>query len=245
MTSASTSIFSDSTLSSRDIANTLYTLKDDSSVKAVLLDINSPGGSPVGSEEISIAIEELKKEKPVYALINDLGASGAYWIAASTDKIYASKMSIVGSIGVTSATLGFEDFIKDFNITYRRQSAGEFKDMGTPYRKPTQKEEEILQNILDDLHSNFIQHVANSRNMTYQEASTYSTGEIFLGTKALEYNLIDEIGHYPNAIDELINITNEPNTIVVNYGPQPGLFEGFGIKANNLFLPKENQILLK
>ena len=98
MTQKSSTIFNEYQ-SSRDIAETLKTIKEDPSIKGVILDINSPGGSPVASEEISKSIENLKKEKPVYALINDIGTSGAFWVAVSSDKIYASPMSIVGSIG--------------------------------------------------------------------------------------------------------------------------------------------------
>ncbi len=217
--------------SSREIANQLYDFKDDDSVKAVILDINSPGGSPVATEEISNAIIELKKEKPVYALINDMGLSGAFWIAVSANKTYASRMSAVGSIGVTSAGLGFEDFIKEYNISYRRQTAGEFKDLNSPFREPTEEEERIIQDILDEIHRNFIHHVAMNRNMTYGEVEKYATGEIFLGSKALEIGFIDEIGHYPDVTEELKK--EFENAIIVNYGPEPKLLERLGIGTQN------------
>ena len=123
LTQKSTSIYGNS-ISSREISEILRDLEKDDSVKGVIIDINSPGGSPVASEEISKAIESLKSKKPVYALINDIGTSGAFWVAVSTNKIYASSMSTVGSIGVTSATLGFENFIKNYNIKYRKQTSG-------------------------------------------------------------------------------------------------------------------------
>ena len=243
-TERSTSIYGD-TISSREIATILRELQKDSSVKAILLDINSPGGSPVASEEISKAINELKTEKPVYALVNDVGASGAFWIAVSADKIYASKMSTLGSIGVTSAGLGFEQFIKDWNVTYRRQVAGEFKDMGTPFREPTQTEEEMIQQILDDIHIMFIEHVAKERNMTFEQVSEYSDGSIFLGTKALEIGFIDEIGLYPDAIADIENISNSKGAMVIEYGPQPTFAEALGL--NTIFnIPKtESQIMIK
>ncbi len=229
-TSEDSFILSQSTTSSRYIAQTLIDLSNDNTVKAVLLDINSPGGSPVASEEISNAIDIVKsKNITVYALINDVGASGGFWVAVSANKVYASSMSTVGSIGVTSAGLSFENFIKEYNITYRKQTAGEFKDMGSPYRKPTQKEEEKIQNILDEVHSNFITHVAKERNMTYDEVKEYATGEIFLGSTAKEIGFIDEIGYYPNVITE---IKNEVGDItIVNYGPEPTFAQALGLKS--------------
>lgn len=232
------------TSSSRDIANYLEQIKSDTSVKAVLLDINSPGGSPVASEEITNAIKELKLNIPVYVLVNDVGVSGAFWIAVSSDKVYASSMSTLGSIGVTSAGLGFEDFIAEYNISYRRQTAGKYKDMGTPFREPTQDEQEIIQNILDEIHKNFINHVAISRNMSYDEVEKYATGEIFLGSKAKELGFIDEIGYYPDVIADLKEKTGvEP--LIVRYEREPTLAEVFGV--DSIFnLPKaESQILLK
>jgi protease-4 len=233
-----------STLSSRFIADTLYSLRDDNSVKAVILDINSPGGSPVATEEISIAIEELKKEKEVYAIVSEVGASGAFWIALSADKVYASSMSTLGSIGVTSAGLGFENFIKDYNISYRRQTAGEFKDMGSPFREVSEKEVEMIDEILNQIHSQFISHIAKSRNMTFDEVSEYSNGEIFLGSKALEIGFIDEIGHIPKVKSDLEEIHGP--LMLVDYGPVPTLLESLGIKGKiPNFIGNSNIMLIK
>ncbi len=244
MTERTSSLYGYDSISSREIASTLLDLKADTSVKAVLLDINSPGGSPVASEEISKAIESVREEKPVYALINDVGASGAFWIAVSTDKIYASSMSTVGSIGVTSAGLSFENFIKEYNITYRKQTAGEYKDMGSIFREPTEQEEEKIQQILDEIHINFISHVANGRNMSYEDVEPYATGEIFLGSKAKEIGFIDEIGYYPDVIADLKNIST--NALVVTYGPQPTFLEVLGIEAMFDWSPSaKSQILLQ
>jgi len=240
---ASSSVFG-STLSSRDIADQIRSLKDDSSVKAILIDINSPGGSPVASEEISRAIEDTKKEKPVYAIINDIGASGGYWIGVSADKLYASKLSVVGSIGVTSAGLSYENLIKDYNITYRQQTAGKYKDLGSPFREQTQEEKEIMQKLLDDLHSEFKIHISKSRNISLEELEEYAQGQIFLGEEAKEIGLIDDIGYYDSTIDELRNITSQ-NAIIINYEPEPSLIDI--LKINSIFeIPKaENQILFK
>lgn len=216
-TQGSMSLFS-SSASSRDIANQIYTLADDETVKAIVLDINSPGGSPVASDEISKAIEYAKEKKEVISVISDLGASGAYWIAASTDRIYTAPLSIVGSIGVTSAGLSFEGLIEEYNITYRRQIAGEFKDMGSPYREQTQEEIEKTQQLLDSVHEEFINHVAMNRNMSYDEAKALSTGEIFLGKDAIELGLIDGNKYMQEVISELKNEIGN-STLVMQYDP--------------------------
>lgn len=242
-TQGSVSIFGE-TISSREIAQTLQDLDEDSSVKAIILDINSPGGSAVASEEISRAIEKVKTNKPVYAIINDMGASGGFWVAVSADKVYASPMSMVGSIGVTSAGLGFEDFIKEYNITYRRLVAGEYKDMGTPFRNMTLEEELKIQEMLDEIHLRFIEHIATSRNMTSEQVKTYATGEIFLGTKAKEIGFIDEIGYYPDVVEELRNKTSK-NAIIVDYGPQPTLLDVIGLSSVFESPKAESQIMLK
>lgn len=201
-TSQSQSLF-DARTSSRAIANQIYTLADDNSVRAIILDINSPGGSPVASDEIAQAVMYATELKPVHVVFSDLGASGAYWVAASATKIYSAPLSIVGSIGVTSATLSFENFIEEWNISYRAQVAGEFKDMGSPFRE--QREEEIIkmQELLDTVHVEFIEHIANSRNMSIEEVTQLATGEIFLGREAVELGLVDELGYIRDVIENL------------------------------------------
>lgn len=241
MTEEAYTFYGDST-SSRFVAETLIKIKDDSSIKAVLLDINSPGGSPVASEEISNAINLVKEENiSVYCLINDVGASGAFWVAVSCDKIYASSMSTVGSIGVTSAGLSFEDFIADYNISYRKQTAGKYKDMGTPFRKMTIEEEKIIQNILDEVHRNFITHVAKERSMSYEEVEVYATGEIFLGSTAKKIGFIDEIGYYPDVLSALKEKVGD--ITIVDYGPTPTFAQQLGLTSLFGFESK-SQILI-
>lgn len=246
MTEEVSSIYGSSSISSREIAGILKTLESDPSIKAVVLDINSPGGSPVASEEISRAVESIKESKPVYALVNDVGASGAFWVAVSADKVYASSMSTLGSIGVTSASLGFEELIEQYNVSYRRLVAGEYKDMGTPFRGLTDDEEDMIQEILDEVHSNFINHVATSRNMSYEDVEQYAEGQIFLGTKAKEIGFIDEIGYYPDVISDLKNMTGD--VLVEDFGPTPSIWDELGVTGLFNFgsnINSKNQILLK
>lgn len=243
--SSSGSLLSSGGTSSREISEMLYDIVSDTSIKGVILDINSPGGSPVASEEISKAVDYVRESGiPVYATIGDVGASGAFWVAMSADKVYSSGMSTIGSIGVTSAGLSFEDLIRDYNITYRKQTAGEFKDMGSPYRKPTEVEEEKVQKILDEIHSAFINQIATSRNLSYSHVETDSTGEIFLGTYGQLRGYVDEIGNYRDALKDMKNEVGN-SSLVIDYGPKPGLFDGIGILSSVSNFDSKSQILLK
>ncbi len=211
------------TISSRDISEEIYNAADDNSVKAILLDINSGGGSPVASDEISKSIEYAKKRKKVIALINDIGASGAYWIASTCNRIYVSPTSIVGSIGVTSASFGLENFIKEHNISYRRLVAGKYKDIGSPFREMEEDEKKILQEMLNEIHYKFIEHVAKNRNLTINYTKQFSEGQIYTGEKAIEIGLADEVGYYKDVIKKLKNETK--SKLVVTYYPKYSTIE--------------------
>lgn len=147
----------------------------------------------------------------------------------SADKVYASRMSTLGSIGVTSASLGFEEFIKEYNVSYRRLTAGEFKDMGSQFREMTDEEKEKIQNILDEIHSYFIAHVAQERGLEYSEVEKIATGEVFLGTKAKELGFVDEFGYFSDVQTELEKEQNS-ELLVVTYGPEPSFAEALGLR---------------
>lgn len=175
--------------------------RKDRTIKAVILEINSPGGSPVASDEIGQAVQELRAaNKTVVAWIREVGASGGYWIAANTDHIVANRMSITGSIGVTGSYFGFEEFIDEHNITYRRLVSGEKKDIGSPFRDMSEEERKFIEEKLDSIHWFFVDEVARNRNIPFEDVEALATGEYFLGFEALEAGLIDELGGYDEAI---------------------------------------------
>jgi len=175
--------------------------QEDEEVKAVILEINSPGGSPVASDEIGQAVQKLRAaNKTVVAWMREVGASGAYWVAVNTDHIIANDMTITGSIGVVGSYFGFEEFIDEHNISYRQFTAGSRKDLGSPFRAMTKEEERFMNEKLQSIHKYFIQEVATGRNMEYSEVDALATGEFFLGFEALEVGLIDELGGLDEAI---------------------------------------------
>ncbi|MFH1174234.1 MAG: signal peptide peptidase SppA [archaeon] len=199
--------------SSTDIVEQITRAEEDATVKAILLDINSPGGSPVASEEIAHAISQTTK--PIVALIRETGTSGAYWAASSADHVIASRMSITGSVGVLGSYLEYADLLSRFNITEQRLVAGKYKDLGNPAKKLSSAEKNLLQQKIDLMQTYFLEEVQNNRNLTEDEVDTISTGVFYLGTEALDLHLIDEIGNEKTAIAYLESaaVLNETVTL--------------------------------
>ena len=164
---------------------------------AVAISVNSPGGSPVQSSLIGSRIRRLSEEKgiPVFAFVEDVAASGGYWLASCADEIFADTASIVGSIGVISAGFGLQDLIARYGIERRVYTAGKSKSMLDPFREEKQEDVERLTSILGDVHDVFIQHVKTLRGAKITQDIDVFTGEVWLAERAKELGLIDEIGH--------------------------------------------------
>lgn len=180
----------------------------DPSIKAILFEINSPGGSAVASKEIA---DEIKRtNKPTYSLIREVGASGGYWIASATDYIIANELSITGSIGVIASYVEFAGLLERYNMTYQRLVGGKYKDLGTPLKPLPSDEREILQIKINKIHDYFIGSVAENRGMPINKVKQIATGEFYLGSEALELGLVDELGDKETAIKVIkkdLNIT--------------------------------------
>lgn len=177
---------------SDDVIALIEKAKKDASIKAIVFAINSPGGSPVASDEIATAITSANKT--TVAWIRDLGASGAFWIATATDHIVANPASFTGSIGVIGSYLEFGNFLADYNVTYRRLTAGKYKDMGSPFKTMTPEEQQLFQQSLDELHTGFINAVAENRKLPAETVRTLATGQFYTGLQAKKLGLVDELG---------------------------------------------------
>lgn len=164
---------------------------------AVAIVVNSPGGSPVQSSLIGSRIRRLAAEKdvPVFAFVEDVAASGGYWLASCADEIFADPASIVGSIGVISAGFGLQDLIARYGVERRVYTAGNSKSMLDPFREEKQEDVERLTAILGDVHNVFIEHVNAMRCDTITDEINVFTGEVWLAERAKELGLIDGIGH--------------------------------------------------
>ncbi len=195
----------------------------DTSISAIVLKINSPGGTPVASQELARAVRETKK--PTVALIRDMGTSGAYWVASSADWIIANRLSLTGSVGVYASQLEFGGLLDDYNVTYQRMVAGKYKDIGSPYRRMTEEEEALLQGQLDRMHDYFVHDVADNRGLSEGEAANLATGMFYLGEEALELGLVDELGGKDEALAHLKEELGVTELRFIEYRETPGFFE--------------------
>lgn len=175
--------------------------------KAVFIEINSPGGSPVQSGKIYREIMRLKKAHnlPTYAFIQDMGASGAYYIAAAADKIYADPSSVVGSIGVISQGLGYADLLDKLGLQSRIYKAGEHKDFLSGARPEQAEELAHMQSVLDNLHQQFIQAVKDGRGEHLKDDPKLFSGLFWSGEQALELGLVDALDDMPVVLEKQFN----------------------------------------
>jgi protease-4 len=211
--------------SAEDIIEFIEKADKNPKIEAILLDINSPGGSAVGSEELARAVEEVNKT--TVALIREVGASGGYWVASAADKVVANRMSVTGSIGVFSSYLEFSGLLDDYNVTYQRLVAGKYKDMGSSLKPLTPDERSLLQSKLDLIHDYFIEDVAENRGLTMEETNHLADGSFYLGSEAKELGLVDILGGKQEAIEIIeqeLNITVE----IAKYEKRKSLFDVFG-----------------
>ena len=172
--------------------------------KAVALVINSPGGSPTQSSLIAARIRRLAEEKqiPVYAFVEDVAASGGYWLACAADEIWVDENSVVGSIGVISASFGFQDFIARHGIERRVHTAGKSKSMLDPFRPEKKEDVTRLKALQEQIHDSFISHVKRRRDGKLADGDLFN-GDVWVGEKAKEVGLVDGVGHVVPKMKEL------------------------------------------
>ena len=215
LTTSSSAMFAAPAASSTDIISLLEKADENKNVKAIILEINSPGGTAVASKEIADKVKQIKKNKPVIAWIREVGASGAYWISSASTKIIADPLSITGSIGVISSYLEFSELMEDYGVSYEGLSSGKYKDIGSPYKKLTQEERNLLQKKLDLIHNYFVNEVSINRNISKAKIQDISNGIFYLGIEAKSLNLIDELGSKDKAVEiaeQEANITSSTLT---------------------------------
>ena len=187
-------------ISASKIINNLERADKDPSIKGIIININSPGGTVVASQELAEKVKKIKK--PVVALLEDTAASGAYWVASAADVIVAHPMTITGSIGVTGPYLGFSGLMEEYGIAYQRFVSAPYKDIGSPYKEPTKDERKILQYNIDKIHNYFVKEISKNRN---KDLSFFGNGAFYLGVDAKKLGLVDYIGTKELAI----NITKQ------------------------------------
>ncbi len=201
---------------SEEIVNAINQINRNDDIKAIVVEIDSGGGEPVASEEIYQAFK--RTEKPTVALIKGAGTSGAYLIAIGTDKIYASKFSDVGSIGVTMSYLEYSKQNKEKGISYQQLSSGKFKDTGDMDKELTDEERELLMKDINKMHKIFVEMVAENRNLDIEFVEKIADGSTMVGIDAKDAGLIDEIGDIEDVKEYLGNkLDIEPELCVYEY----------------------------
>jgi len=179
-------------VASESIMGMINSAEEDENIKAILLEVDSYGGLPVAGEEVAKAMKNTTK--PTVTMIRSAGTSAAYWAATGADIIFASRNSDVGGIGVTMSYVDNVTQNKNDGLTYNSLSTGKYKDYGDPNKPLTVEEKQLFQRDLNILHQNFIEAVAESRNLDIKTVAKLADGSTMLGAMALENGLIDRIG---------------------------------------------------
>ena len=187
--------------SSRDIIHSLKRFRENSSIKAIVIRIDSPGGAVGPAQEIFREIRKTVKTKKVIASMGTVAASGGYYIAAGADGIVANPGTITGSIGVIMGFANFQELLRKIGMVPVVIKSGQYKDIGSPVREMTKDERGILQNLSNRIHRQFIVDIANGRGMDLSKVEVIADGRIFTGEEAKNLGLIDRLGNLEDAIE--------------------------------------------
>jgi len=189
---------------------------EDEGVKAIILRIDSPGGGVGPSQEIHREILKIKLKKKIITSMGSVAASGGYYIACASDLIVANPGTITGSIGVLMQFSNFEELLKKIGIKGVVLKSGEHKDIGSPLREMKPEEKKIMQEVLDNVHQQFIQAVAEGRKLDYSKVVQIADGRIITGEQAKNLGLVDKMGNLQDTIDiaaEMVGIQGKPNVL--------------------------------
>jgi protease-4 len=183
------------------ITEQLINFRDDRHIKAIILKINSPGGGVGPSQEIYAETVRTTQTKKVIAYLGSLAASGGYYVASAADKIVANPGTLTGSIGVLMEFINIEELLDKIGVEMRVIKSGEFKDIGSPNRKMTDREKKMLMNLIEDIRNQFVTAVSKGRNIPKDKVLEIADGRIFSGRQAKELGLVDSLGNFQDAVN--------------------------------------------
>ncbi len=213
-------------LNDPDLLKKIDDLKNDRNLKGVLIDINSPGGTVVSSKELFSRFEDLGNKVPVVASMKEVAASGGYMVALAADKIFCYEGTITGSIGVIMQSINIESMLNTLGIEPVIFKSGALKASPNPLESLDSDQEKVINNIIENIHNQFIKLVKENRNILVQNLNLISDGRIFTGLEAKNINLIDEIGNEQDAIDWIKNeIKAEDNIKIINISDDSKIFK--------------------
>ncbi len=204
---------------SRAIVQLLDRAQRDDAVRAVILELDTPGGSVVASDEVHAKVGTLRRAgKHVVALMTQTAASGGYYIAAAAERIIADPTTITGSIGVIVALPNLEELSRKIGIRTVVFKSGAFKDLGNPNRPMTPQEAAIFQQLVDEAYARFVDIVAVGRKMDRAKVLRLADGRIYTGQQALQAGLVDAMGHFPEAVEAAMKLGGLSQARVIEYG---------------------------
>ncbi len=205
-------------LDSKDTVADLKRFGDSSSIKAIILRIDSPGGGVVPSQEIHDAVHRVrsKHRKTVVVSMGTVAASGGYYIAAAADRIVANPGTLTGSIGVIMELANLEGLLQKVGVESVVIKSGHYKDIGSPFRKMSADDRRVLQALMDDVHSQFIEAVAEGRSLDVEDVRPIADGRVLTGRQALEVQLVDDLGDLDDAVRlaaDMVGLKGEPKLV--------------------------------
>ncbi len=187
--------------SSQTITSQLVKFKKDEDIKAIILRINSPGGAVGPTQEIYREVRKTLPVKKVIASMSTVAASGGYYVAAAANKIIAAPGTITGSIGVIMQFIQLEGLLDKIGVRFEVLKSGEFKDIGSPDRKMTERDRKMLNELIQDIQEQFVNGVAKGRNMPVEKVRKIADGRVFSGARAKELGLVDALGNFQDAVE--------------------------------------------
>ncbi len=200
------------------VIESLKQIAGDDTIKGVLLNVNSPGGGVYESAEIHKYLQQIKEAgKTIYSSMGSMAASGGYYVSAPADQIFASNETMTGSIGVIMQSINYSQLAEDFGVEFETYASGDMKEMLGGHRDPTEEETQYVQSMVDDMYQNFVDVVAEGREMSDEEVKELADGRIYMGEDAVENGLVDQLGYFEDAMEALKNELGG-NPQIIEYG---------------------------
>ncbi|SDM26893.1 signal peptide peptidase SppA [Bacillus sp. OK048] len=236
-TNSAGSLFQSAGYSHQGFMKQLDYIKEDGTVKGLILKINSPGGGVVESAEIHDKLVEIQKEtkKPVYISMGSMAASGGYYISAPAKKIFASEETLTGSLGVIMQGVNYQGLAEKYGVDFVTIKSGQYKDIMSPTRQMTDEERQILQKMIDNSYEGFVKVIAEGRNMPVEQVEKIADGRIYDGRQAKELNLIDGFGYLDDVIQQMMEQEKLKDAKVVRYTDAIGFGSLLNLKVQKVF----------
>ncbi|WP_066311230.1 signal peptide peptidase SppA [Bacillus sp. FJAT-29814] len=227
------SLFADSSYNHQSFMKKLNMIKEDDSVKGVIVRVNSPGGGVVESAEIHDKLKEIAKDskKPVYISMGSMAASGGYYISTAANKIYASPETLTGSLGVIMEGINYKGLADKYGVDFVTIKSGKYKDIMSPSREMTEEERQILQKMVDNSYEGFVKVISDGRGMSIDQVKQIADGRVYDGRQAKELNLIDGFGYLDDVIAEMKKNEKLKGAQVVRYTEDLGFRSLFKIQT--------------